>query len=106
MVAPQVKTALTHVGTAFGGAVAAVAFLSQHQIDLYAAWNQLNEVVAAVSKFVALLTPIVTGAYGVYRTSTKVRMAEIVQDPKAVEAAEQLPVTPNSAAVAAALVKA
>lgn len=100
---PQVKTGLTHAGTAVGGAVAAVAFLSQHQVDLYAAWNQLNTIVAEVTKLVALVTPIITGAYGVYRTSTSVRLKEVVNDPKAVEVAKELPVTPQTTAVAKAL---
>lgn len=100
---PQVKTALTHVGTAAGGAIAAVGFLSQHQVDLYAAWNQLNTIVAEVTKFVALVTPLATGAYGVYRSSTTVRLKEVVNDPKAIEVAKELPVTPQTTAVAKAL---
>lgn len=105
MISPQVKTGLTHAGTAVGGAVAAVAFLSQHQVDLYAAWNQLNTIVAEITKFIALVTPLATAAYGIYRSSTTVRMTEAMNDPKAVEIAKSLPVTPQTAAVADALKK-
>lgn len=105
MTTPQVKTGLTHLGTAVGGAVAATAFLAQHQVDLYAIWNQLNDVIAAIGKLIALLTPIATGAYGVYRSSTSVRMTEALADPKAVQIAESMPVTPQTAAVAEALKK-
>lgn len=105
MISPQVKTGLTHAGTAVGGAVAAVAFLSQHQVDLYAAWNQLNTIVADVTKFIALVTPLATAAYGIYRSSTSVRLAEVMNDPKAVKAAQDLPVTPTTVAVADALKK-
>lgn len=105
MTVPQVKTALTHAGTAIGGAVAAVAFLAQHQVDMYAAWNQLNAIVAEITKFVALITPLITAAYGIYRSSTGVRMSEVMQDPNAVQIAESMPVTPATAAVAEALKK-
>lgn len=100
-----IKTGLTHAGTAIGGAVAAVAFLAQHQVDLYAAWNQLNAIVAEITKFIALVTPLFTAAYGIYRSTTKNRLAEIANDPKAVEAAKEMPVTPATTALSNALVK-
>lgn len=100
---PQARTGLTHAGTALGGAVAAVAFLSQHQVDLYALWNQLNDIVAAITKFIALLTPIATGAYGVYKASTKQKLADIVADPKAAAVAATIPPTPQVVAVADAM---
>lgn len=102
---PQVKTGLTHFGTALGGAVAAIAFLDQHQVDIYALWHQLNDVIASITKFIALATPLATGAYGIYRSSTTVRLTEALQDPKAPEIAEKLPSTPTTAAVADALTK-
>lgn len=78
---PQVRTGLTHAGTAIGGAVAAVGFLSQHQVDLYAAWNALNVIVADITKFLALITPIATAAYGVYKTSTTQRLNDLAKNP-------------------------
>lgn len=102
----QIRTGLTHAGTALGGAIAAIGFMSSNQVDLYAIWNQLNEVIASVTKLVALITPFATGAYGVYKASTAQKMKDIVADPvKAVEAAEALPVTPATVAVAEALKK-
>lgn len=99
----QVRTALTHAGTAVGGAVAAIGFLSSHSVDLYAIWDQLNTVVAAVTKLVALVTPIVTGAYAVYKASTKQQLHDVVADPKAPEIAKEIPPTPAVVAVANAL---
>lgn len=78
---PQVKTGLTHLGTAVGGAVAVLAFVSEHKVDLYAVWDQLNVVIAAITQLVAIAAPIATTIYGIYRTSTKARVAELATDP-------------------------
>lgn len=102
----QVKTGLAHVGTAVGGAIAAIAFMSSHSVDLYAAWDQLNAVIAAITKFLAVVTPLATGAWGVYKASAKQALPEIIADPKAAAAAAELPVTPQVVAVAEALKKA
>lgn len=100
---PQVRTGLTHAGTMVGGMVAAVAFLSQHQVDLYALWNQLNDIVAAIAKFAALMTPLATAAFGVYKASTTQKLLDIEADPKAPAIAAAMPVTPQTVAVADAL---
>lgn len=104
MMTPQVRTGLTHAGTALGGAIAATSFLSSQSVDLYAIWNQLNDVIAGVGKLIALITPVATGAYGVYKASTAQKMKDIMTDPvEAVKAAESMPVTLASVAVAEAL---
>src|SRR5882672_5443562 len=103
MTSAQIRTALTHAGTAVGGMVAAVAFMSQHAIDLYAIWDQLNAVVAGITKLIALVTPFVTGAYAVYKASTASKLADIVADPAAPAVARAMPVTPAAVAVADAL---
>ena len=103
---PQVRTGLTHVGTALGGAIAAVGFMSSHSVDIYAIWDQLNVVIASVTKFIALVTPIATGAYGVYKATTKQKLIDIAADPKAAQAAAEIPPTKNVVAVADALKKA
>lgn len=77
----QIGVALTHFGTAAGGFIAAVAFMSSQSVDIYAAYNQLNVVIAEVTKLVAIVTPIATGAYAVYKASTKQQVAELVKDP-------------------------
>jgi len=101
----QVRTGVGHAGSAVGGAVAAIAFMSSHSVDLYALWNQLNEIVAAITKFVALVTPFATAAWGVYKASTQQKLADLVADPNTVEVAEAMPVTPQVAAIADALKK-
>lgn len=102
---PQVRTGLTHAGTAAGGFIAAVGFLSSHSVDIYAVWNQLNVVIAEITKLVALATPLVTAGYAVYKASTKQKLIDIAADPKAPEIAETMPVTPQTVAVAEALTK-
>ena len=100
---PQTKTILTHLSGVLGGVLATLAWASTQGVDLYAAWNQLNTIVADVTKFVATITPIATTAYAVYRTATKNRLVEIAADPKAIEAAKEIPVTPQTVALADAL---
>ncbi len=100
---PQVRSGLLNAGSAVGGGIAAIAFMSQHSVDLYAIWNQLNVVVADVTKLVAMVTPFATGAYAVYKATTKSKLEDIVADPKAPEVAAAMPVTPQAVAVADAL---
>lgn len=80
-----------------------LAFMSSHSVDVYAIWDQLNVVIAQIGKLIALVTPIATGAYGVYKSSTASKLADVVADPKAVQIAEGMPVTPQTVAVANAL---
>lgn len=101
----QVKTGLTHLGTFMGGLLAAVTFLASSQADLYAIWNQLNVVVVAITTLFAMAIPILTTAYGVYRTALGPRLTEIIADPKAVEVAREMPTSPAATAVGNALKK-
>jgi len=102
---PQVRTGVTHLGTAMGGAVAAIAFMSSHSVDLYAIWNQLNEVIAEMTKLVAMVTPFATAAYGIYKASTKSKILDIAANPNAAAVAATLPPTPEIVAIADALKK-
>lgn len=99
----QIRTGVTHLGTAVGGAVAALGFASSHSIDLYAIIDQVNVVVADVAKLIAMVMPLATGAYGVWKASTRQKLADVVADPKTPEVAKEMPVTPQTAAVADAL---
>ncbi len=78
---PQVRTGVTHAGTAVGGAIAMLAFMAQHKVDLYAVMDQLNVVIADFTKLLALLTPIATGAYGIWKSTTKQRLNDLAQNP-------------------------
>lgn len=100
---PLAKTGLSYAGTVSGTIIATIAFMSDHKVDLYAIWDQLNVVIAAITKLVSLATPIVIGAYAIWRTTAKVRLAELVQDPKAVEAAKEMPITAKSTQLADAM---
>ncbi len=79
---PMVRSALTHVGTAAGTGVAVVMYLASDPTNIMAAYDQLNTVVADVTKLLATLTPLATGAYAVYRSTTKNKLADIEQDPR------------------------
>jgi len=77
---PMLRTALTHLGTAAGASMAVLLFTAGHSVDVYAIIDQFNTVVVETGRLIALLTPFVTGAYGVYRASTKNKLADIEQD--------------------------
>ncbi len=81
-VPPVVKVGLTHLGTAFGGGLAAIVFLGTKTTDLTAIYDQLNVVIADLAKLIAVVTPIATAAYGVYRATTKAKLEELAQDPR------------------------
>ncbi len=78
----KVKTGLTHAGTAVAAAYATFAFVADNKVDLYAIWDQLNVVIAQITKFIALVTPMATAAYGVYRSTAGARIAELTEDPR------------------------
>lgn len=78
---PQVRTGVTHLGTALGGAIAAISFMSSHSVDLYAIVDQVNVVIKAITQLVAIVTPFVTAAYGIYRTTTKARLEDLAKNP-------------------------
>lgn len=101
----QVKTALTHVGTAGGAAIATAMWLATKSVDLYAIIDQVNTVIAEISKLGALAIPLATGAYAVWKASTKNQILEIASDPKAPEIAKEIEPTPTIVAVAEALKK-
>jgi hypothetical protein len=79
---PMVRTGLTHVGTAIGAAVATAMFLATKSTDVLALYDQLNVVVADITKLVALATPLATAAYGVYKATTKAKLADLEEDPR------------------------
>jgi hypothetical protein len=78
---PMVRTGLTHVGTAMGGALAAIMFLATKSGDVIAIYDQLNVVVADVMKLVAVVTPIATGVYGVYKATIRSKVADLAAAP-------------------------
>lgn len=79
---PQVRAAATNIGSAFAGAVAAIGFMSSHSVDLYAMWDQLNVVIADITKLVAMAAPIGTAVYAVYNTTIAKRLLDIKSDPQ------------------------
>lgn len=72
-----VKNVGMTVAGVFAGGWAAVSFAASHSVDLYAAYDQLNVVVAEVSKLVALVTPIGLGIYAAF-TGTKKALTKVV----------------------------
>lgn len=102
---PVMKTIFTHLVAIFATAVATTGWATSHGVDLYAIWNQLNVVIAEITKLLATVTPVATMIYGIYRSQVKNRVQEIGADPSAIEKVKQMPVTAETAALADALTK-
>ena len=100
---PWQKTLLTHLGIAGATAFATAGWMASHAVDLYAAWNQLNVVIAEVTKLISTVTPLILAIYGIWRSMPKPRIAEIANDPDAIKAAKEMPVTPQTVALGDAL---
>ncbi len=79
---PMVRTALTHAGTAIGGGLAVVTLLGAKSSDIVAVYDQMNVVIAEVTKLVTVVMPLATAAYGIYKATTKSKLADIEQDPR------------------------
>jgi hypothetical protein len=108
---PVLRTASLHAATFVGGMTAAIAFMASHAVDLYSIYDQLNTTIADISKLLAVLLPIVSGAYGAYRATTASKVQDIAasQDtdvsadgttitllkPKLAEAAKEASVPPK-----------
>ena len=106
MQTPQVRTLALSGGQFITGAIAAIAFMSSRSVDLYAAWDQFYSGIKLIIGAWAIAGPVAIGAYAVYKSSTSQKLHDVLQDPGAVKAAESLPVTPGTVAVAEALKKA
>lgn len=81
MMGQKTRAALAHIGTAMGAAIATALWLSTRKVDLYAILDQLNEVVADITKLVAMLTPLATGIYATYKANTKQNLVDAASDP-------------------------
>jgi hypothetical protein len=79
---PQVRTGLTHAATAVGSAVAVSTFLATKSVDLYAIVDQVGTVVADITKLVASITAIAGPAYGIWKATSKSKVADIAADPR------------------------
>lgn len=102
---PQKRTLVLHVVTFSGGAFAAISFAASKSVDLYAAYDHLYSGVQEIMAAWAILLPIASGAYAVYRATTKGKILDILSDPKAPEIAAGIPPTPKVVEVAEALRK-
>lgn len=89
------------------GALAAIAFMSSHSVDLYAAWNDLYSGIKLIAGAWAVAGPILIGATVAYYSTTKAKMEDVVADPAgAAKAAQTITPTPGVIAIADALKKA
>jgi hypothetical protein len=100
---PQWRTLALHAGSMVGGGVAVLAWASSKSIDLYAIVDQVNVVVADVTKLIAIFTPFCTAGYAVWRASTKNKIEDASKDPDAVKIALKITPTPQINAMADAL---
>jgi len=78
---PMIKTGLLHAGSAVAGAWAGISFAASHGVDLYAIYDQLNVVIADVTKLLAMLAPLATGAWAVFQRTRKGILTEAASDP-------------------------
>lgn len=76
----QLRTAFTHVGTALGAVATTTLWLSTHKVDIYALIDQLNTVVTETSRFVTLMIPIATAAYGIFKASSSNKLIDVAND--------------------------
>lgn len=92
MIPQRVRAAVTHFGTAAGAALATLFWLSTRKVDVYALIDQLNTVFADVSTLVTTLSPLLTGAYAIYKANTKQNLVDASADPalKGVVASREL----------------
>lgn len=67
--------------SAGAGAVAAVSFAASHSVDLYAIYDQLNVVIADITKLSGMVIPLATGAYAAYKATTKSKLLDLSKDP-------------------------
>jgi hypothetical protein len=74
---PQVRAGLTHVGTAIGGAAAAVFWLQGNMDAIRAIIDQGGVVVRDVTAFVALVAPLATGAISVWNSRPSKKIADV-----------------------------
>lgn len=100
MASAQWRSAGLHLVTFGGGAAAAISFMASHAVDLYAIYDQINVVVREGSKLFAMVAPIASGAYAVYKASTRQKLLDATADPNAPQIAREIPVTPQVVAVA------
>jgi hypothetical protein len=100
---PRLRTALTHVASIFGSAVATAMFLSTKSVDLYAILDQVNTVVADVAKLAAMVSAIAGPAIALWKSTTKEKILDVAADPNAPKVAREIPPTPEVVAVANAL---
>lgn len=100
---PQTRTLILHLVTFSSGAFAAISFAASKSVDLYAAYDHLYSGVQEIMAAWAIILPIASGAYAVYKAATKSKLLDIVSDPAAPEIAKQIPPTPKVIEVADAL---
>lgn len=89
------------------GFVSAIALMSSHSVDLYAAWNDLYSGIKLIVGAWAVAGPILLGAVTLIFSRTGSKMADVVADPAgAAAAAQTIAPTPGVVAIADALKKA
>lgn len=98
-----VQTAGLHVGTFSAGIAAAVSYMATTQVDLYSAYHHAYAGVKELMAAWAIIAPFLLGGYAAYKTMTRSKIQDIIADPKAIEVAKEIPVTPQVVAIANAL---
>jgi hypothetical protein len=80
---PVVRNILLVAGTTGSTALGVAMFMASRGGDITAPLNQVNVVVADVTKLIALAMPLILGGYQIIRAaSTKARVDDAQSDPK------------------------
>lgn len=76
------RTIGLHAASVVAGGWATLSFAASHSVDLYAIYDQLNVVIADVSKLIATATVPLAGLYAAYKSATKSLLADAAAIPE------------------------
>lgn len=78
----QIKMILSHGGAIISASLATLLWTASHGVDLYAIVDQVNTVVADVTKLALSVSTFAAAAYGVYRTALKPLLNDVAAQPE------------------------
>lgn len=79
MIGPKVRAAGLHLGTGVAASIATVMWMSSHSVDLYATVDQMNTVVADLTKLLATISLFVGGAIQIWKATAKGLAADVTE---------------------------
>lgn len=95
---PKLRAAGLHLGTAGASALATAMWLSSHSVDLYGIVDQINAVVADITKLVATVSVFAGGAWQVWKSTQKGLVADVTEIAKQPDSPVKAVITENTPA--------